>query len=112
MKRISNYKYLLPAVLCLTGLFFACNDDVAVGVMNAATHLGLRVPDDLSVIGFDDIDLSQELNPPLTTVHVDKLLMGALAVRTLQDRAENPQRAAITTSVSTQLVTRGSVKSL
>jgi DNA-binding LacI/PurR family transcriptional regulator len=91
---------------------FACNDDVAVGVMNAANRLGLRVPDDLSVVGFDDIDLAQELNPPLTTVHVDKVLMGALAVRTLQDRAEHPQRTAITTSVSTQLIVRGSVRPL
>jgi LacI family transcriptional regulator len=91
---------------------FACNDDVAVGVLNAANHLGLHVPDDLSIVGFDDIDLSQQLNPPLTTVNVDKVLMGVVAVRMLRDRAEDPYRAALTTLVSTQLVIRDSVRSV
>jgi len=91
---------------------FGCNDDVAVGAMNAANDLGLHVPDQLSIVGFDDIDLAQEVTPPLTTVHVDKTLMGVLAVRHLRDRAENPQRPALTTVLSTQLIVRESVRSL
>ncbi len=89
---------------------FACNDDVAIGVLNAAAALGRRVPDDLSVIGFDDIDLAQEIDPPLTTMHVDKVLMGVLAVRHLLDRAHNPDRPTLTTSISPQLIVRDSVR--
>jgi len=90
----------------------ACNDTVAFGVMSAAHELGRRIPDGLSVIGFDDIDPAQEVIPPLTTVHVDKVLMGVLAVRHLHDRSEDPTRTALTTSVSTQLILRDSVQSL
>ncbi|MBI5928810.1 MAG: LacI family DNA-binding transcriptional regulator [Chloroflexi bacterium] len=91
---------------------FACNDEVAIAAMNAANELGLSIPDDLSIVGFDDIDLAQEITPPLTTVHVDKTLMGVLAVRHLRDRSENPERTSITTVVSTQLIIRESVRSL
>lgn len=89
---------------------FACNDEVAVGVLNAAREMGRNVPDDLSVIGFDDIDVAQEVTPALTTVHVDKVLLGVLAVRHLRDRAETPDRPSLTTALSTQLIVRDSVR--
>lgn len=91
---------------------FAINDDSAIGVLNAARELGRRVPDDLSVIGFDDIDLAQEVTPALTTIHVDKVLMGTMALRLLRDRMHDPERAAITTTISTQLIARESVKQI
>ncbi|MFN8528432.1 MAG: LacI family DNA-binding transcriptional regulator [Anaerolineae bacterium] len=91
---------------------FACNDETAFGVMSAARHLGRSIPEDLSVIGFDDIDLAQEVIPPLTTLHVDKVLMGTMALRMLRDRATDPQRAAITTVINTQLIARGTVRPL
>jgi len=88
---------------------FACNDEVAIGAMNAAREMGRKLPEDLSIVGFDDIDLAQEVSPALTTVHVDKVLMGVLAVRHLRDRAEDPGRPALTTTLSTQLILRESV---
>jgi LacI family transcriptional regulator len=91
---------------------FACNDEVAIGAMSAARELGRVLPDDLSIIGFDDIDLAQEVNPALTTIHVDKVLMGVLAVRHLRERAEEPTRSALTISLSTQLIIRESVRAL
>ncbi len=91
---------------------FACNDESAIGVMNAARELGYNVPDDLSVIGFDDIDLAQEVTPALTTIHVDKVLMGTMALRLLRDRVGDHERAAITTLVTTQLIIRESVRRL
>ncbi len=91
---------------------FACNDEVAIGVMNAAREMGRTLPKDLSIIGFDDIDLAQEVNPALTTIHVDKVLMGVLAVRHLRERAEEPTRRAMTISLSTQLIVRESVHDL
>jgi LacI family transcriptional regulator len=91
---------------------FACNDDVAIGAMNAARELGRHVPNDLSIIGFDDIDLAQEVLPALSTVHVDKVLMGTIALRMLRDRVGEPERAAIKTVISTQLMLRDSVRRL
>lgn len=88
---------------------FACNDEVAIGVMNAARDMGREVPRDLSVIGFDDIDLAQRWSPQLTTMRVDKMLMGVLAVRQLRQRAENSDYPALTTLVSTRLVVRDTV---
>ena len=90
--------------------FFACNDEVAIGAMNAAREMGRDIPGDLSLVGFDDIDLAQEISPTLTTVHVDKVLMGVLAVRHLRDRAENPGRPALTTTLGTTLIIRESVR--
>lgn len=86
---------------------FVCNDEVAVGVLSAARDLGRSVPEDLSVIGFDDIDLAAQLTPALTTVRVDKVLMGVLAVQMLRDRAEHPNRPTLTMTVGTELVIRG-----
>ena len=91
---------------------FGCNDNVAIGIINALHHLGKRVPQDISVIGFDDIDLAQEITPTLTSIHVDKVLMGAMAMRMLRDRAESPDRAVVKTTITTQLMVRESVRSL
>jgi LacI family transcriptional regulator len=60
-----------------------CNDFQALSVIRAATRVGLRVPQDLSVVGFDDLELSQFVNPALTTVRVPISEMGRVAVRQL-----------------------------
>ena len=91
---------------------FACNDNVAIGVMNAAQELNRKIPDDLSVVGFDNIDLAQEISPPLTTVHVNKTLMGQLGVRYLRDQLAREERANLTTRVNTELIKRDSVRVL
>jgi LacI family transcriptional regulator len=91
---------------------FACNDEVAFGAMNAARELGRHIPADLSIVGFDDIDPAQGAVPPLTTIHVDKALMGALAVRHLDTRATNPGQTTVKTLVSTRLIVRKSVRNL
>lgn len=59
---------------------FAANDHVAVGVYAAAEHLGLRIPADLSVVGFDDLDLAARMVPPLTTIQVAKQGLGSAAI--------------------------------
>jgi LacI family transcriptional regulator len=89
---------------------FACNDTVAMGVIDALRQLELAIPGDVSLIGFDDIDSAQEAVPSLTTIHVDKVFMGTMALRHLRDRAEEPHRPALKTLVSTQLIQRKSVK--
>ena len=68
---------------------FAANDAIALGVYQAARQLGLHVPDDLSVVGFDDSLLAPLVTPPLTTVSQPLEDMGAAAVRTLVDISQS-----------------------
>lgn len=62
---------------------FAANDYMALGFMSALEQAGIRIPDDVALAGFDDIEISRYLSPPLTTVHVDAHQLGARAVRLL-----------------------------
>jgi LacI family transcriptional regulator len=66
------------------------NDEIAAGVLRACFDLGRRVPDELAVIGYDDIFLAELLNPSLTTLRLSltKREVGALAGRTLLERIE------------------------
>jgi DNA-binding LacI/PurR family transcriptional regulator len=62
---------------------FAANDVMALGVVQAVIQRGLRIPEDLSLIGFDNIEFSGVVHPPLTTVHQPKYEMGYAAVEVL-----------------------------
>lgn len=73
---------LLMAHPLLTGLV-CFNDLVAVGALKACTYLGRSVPDDIAIVGFDDIPLASLVTPPLTTVHVPRYELGQLAGKTL-----------------------------
>ena len=87
----------------------AASDNVAMGVMKAAAALGLRLPEDLSLVGFDNLSAVRHLSPPLTTMNIDKGYMGALAVRHLYDSPVFPERPATTLLVRPDLVVRASV---
>ena len=84
------------------------SDAMAIGVIRAARELGLRVPQDLSVIGFDDIDISQHTNPPLTTVHQPIRLKGETAVRLLLGMIEGRDRHPAPVRLETRLIIRES----
>jgi LacI family transcriptional regulator len=74
---------------------FACNDLMAVGCISAARQFGLRVPDELSVVGFDNVRLASFTNPPLTTIAQPIAEIGTLATRMLLERMldlESPPR--------------------
>ncbi len=77
----------------------AYNDLIAVGAMDAIKQAGLSVPGDISVVGFDDIPLAAEVNPPLSTIHVPKEPMGTMAARRLVDvvkkRGESPHKILV-----------------
>ncbi len=88
---------------------FCVNDDAAVSALRAAKTLGLRVPEDLSVIGYDDTYLATSASPMLTTMHVDTVGMGRAAVQVLGFRLDNPDAARMTLTVHPHLVERGSV---
>lgn len=91
---------------------FSCNDASAVGAVTALNEMGKRVPDDISIIGFDDTDDAVKTIPKLTTMYVDKVLMGALGVRRLYDRATDLHSVPIRTIIGTRLIERDSVKAL
>ena len=73
--------------------FFAANDIIAVGAMAALQSLNYKIPDDISIGGFDDIPVASFIEPELTTISVPKLEIGALAVSTLLDKIKK-RRAA------------------
>ncbi len=84
------------------------NDKVAVGALQAAVERGLRVPDDLSIAGFDDIDLSRATRPALTTVRQPLLEMGRMAVTLLERLLGRHQLQALHVELATELVVRDS----
>jgi LacI family transcriptional regulator len=88
---------------------FAASDYVAMGVMRAAEALGRRAPEDLSLVGFDNLHLSEHLSPPLTTVGVDKHYLGVLGLRYLYESAVTLERPNVTLLVAPTLVERASV---
>lgn len=90
--------------------FFCENDYLAIGVMKALQENGVRVPDDVSVIGFDDIGLSTVVSPELTTVHVEKDALAAIAMDKIKARIENGATYTSTTIVDTKLAVRESCK--
>lgn len=89
---------------------FCCSDLTAIGAMNALQERGLRIPEDISLVGFDDIDMAEHTQPPLTTMRVDKALLGIQAVRHLLDRLEDPSLTPRHTRIAVQLVERRSVQ--
>lgn len=88
---------------------FACSDTIAVGVYQVTWQQGLRIPQDISVIGYDNIMLAQYLTPPLTTIHQPKAELGKLAVETLLERIKSPDLEYKTTMLQPQLIWRASV---
>ena len=88
---------------------FGVNDLVAVNTISAMQEIGLRVPQDVSVIGYDDIDLAVNAKPALTTFHVDTVTMGRTAVQLLMARLEYPEAARVTLTIHPTLIERESV---
>jgi len=86
---------------------FAASDLMALGVVRAASEAGLRVPDDLSVVGFDDIQLAPHVTPPLTTVRQDKAGLGAAAGDALIELIDGAGDTGVVT-LPVELVARGS----
>jgi LacI family transcriptional regulator len=87
---------------------FAASDLMAIGAISAAREAGVRVPDDLSVVGFDDIQLAPQVQPPLTTVRQDKAGLGRAAGEALLARVDLQPDPPVATVLPIALVVRGS----
>jgi GntR family transcriptional regulator of arabinose operon len=91
---------------------FAANDWMAIRALRAAKYAGLRVPDDLSLVGFDNVDIVDYLTPPLTTIAQNAELMGAEAARRLLALTEGEPSEDVLTLLPTRLILRQSTARL
>jgi LacI family transcriptional regulator len=91
---------------------FVCNDMMAMGVISTANKFGIKVPEHLSVIGYDDIKLAKYICPALTTIHQPKFNLGQKAFDTLLDKIQNNREENVEINLEPTLVERDSVKEL
>lgn len=91
---------------------FCVNDDYAVFAIDALRDLGLQVPRDISVVGFDDLGLAQIADPPLTTMHNHPHTLGRVAVQRLLARLTGDTSPPHSVEIGTRLVVRGSARTL
>lgn len=100
-RRLSSRRRPPEAIAC-------ANDQMAIGAIHALGAAGLRVPEDVAVVGFDDIPISRYVNPPLTTIRQPSSQLGAVAVDSLVKRLEGTPLGSRDTVLPTQLVVRNS----
>lgn len=87
---------------------FAANDEMAAGIIDAATDAGVAVPDQLAVVGFDDTRVARLTRPQLTTVRVPMASMGAEAIKLLHERLSEPGAPPRKVVLESELVVRRS----
>lgn len=90
----------------------ACNDAVAIGAMRAFRERGLNIPEDISIVGFDDIELCDHVEPRLASIRVPKEELGAAALRILSRAIKEGNQTTSTVLVQPTLVPRESTRSL
>lgn len=95
----------------LTGLVVTA-DIMAAGIMTGLRQQGIRIPDDISIVGFDNLIISQMLTPPLTTIHQDMALKGRHAVDFMVQKLEGKALPQTEIILPTSLIQRGSVRKL
>lgn len=92
--------------------YFCANDETAIGLIQTLRPLGVRVPEDISLVGFDDVDSARLITPTLTTIKGNPAGIGRMAVRKLIERVKSPNLPVTQTSLATYLIERESVKPL
>lgn len=93
------------------GTIFAANDAVASVVLKAAVEHGVRIPEDISLIGFDTVDFAAIVHPPLITIHQSKYEMGQAAVNILLRLAQRKDKSPENCVLGVELIGRTSVRS-
>lgn len=88
------------------------NDAVAFGVLKAAVEMGVRVPEDISLIGFDDVEVASIVHPPLTTIRQSKYEIGSAAVDIVLRLAAGKDRAPEHRVLGVELIERASVRNI
>jgi len=93
----------------LASCYFADNDLIAVGAMKAFKQCGYKIPSDISIVGFDNMPISDVIEPALTTIHVPKQYMGENAAKRLIESIHHPGQPPVKIQISTSLVKRQTV---
>ncbi|HHX8584041.1 TPA: substrate-binding domain-containing protein [Vibrio diabolicus] len=96
----------------LPSSIFVSNDMMAMGVINAANELNIKVPEQISIIGYDDIHIAKFMSPSLTTIHQPKYRLGQAALETLVRKLDDKSTEAQVVQLEPTLVERKSVKIL
>ncbi len=91
---------------------YASNDNMAVGAINALKDNGISVPEQISVFGYDDIDISKYFIPSLSTIHVNQYEIGKMAAKMLIERIKNKNAKVRKIAVDFKLIVRNSVKKI
>ncbi len=94
-----------------TGIFVA-NDTIAIGCYKACNELGLKIPEDISIIGFNDISQSKYMIPPLTTVKLYTEFMGECAADLIKEKLVSGREISKKIVIPTKLIVRDSVRNL
>lgn len=105
---ISGYNAMQQLLAARPDAVFAASDSMAIGAMRATREAGLRIPDDIAFVGFDDLPIATLSDCPLTTVHQPVLEFGYKAVEMLIDLIENGIKPARRVIMSTELIIRDS----
>ncbi len=100
-RELTNHKPMPTAIFC-------SNDEMAMGAINELRSLGLRVPEAVSVVGFDDIIFAGAFHPPLTTIQQPRQDMGKAAMRLLSDLLAGRPVSPEPIMMPTELIVRGS----
>ncbi len=93
----------------LAKCYFADNDLIAIGAIKALKLRGYKIPDDIAIIGFDNISEGRILDPSLTTIDIPRRFMGQTAVDQLIRQMEDPASHTVKLQISTSLIKRFSV---
>lgn len=95
-----------------TTAVLASNDRLALGAIDAIQEMGRSCPEDISVVGFNDMPYSGRFSPPLTTIRISQYELGSRAARLLLETIADPSRRAETQLVAPELVIRGSTRAV
>jgi len=101
VQRIYQSSSFPTAIVC-------ANDNVALGALKALHELGINLPNDVSIVGFDNIEASSFTNPSLTTIDVPKFELGTIAVKVLLDRIKKGHKEQLKVQIPFSLVKRDS----
>ena len=104
----ADMRHLLLQEEPLANCYFADNDLIAIGAMRAFQEFGYRIPQDIAIIGFDNVPLCAGLVPALSSIHVPKEYMGKMAVQRLHERITYQMTEHVKIEIATTLIARKS----
>jgi LacI family transcriptional regulator len=89
----------------------SASDPMSIGIYRALQLKNIAIPEDISIFSFDDIEMTGYMTPPLSTVHIDSLEIGRVAIRLAKERISDGRTSALRVEVASEIVVRESVAS-